>query len=73
VYSLSVWTKSTAAGEELYVKNYGGPDKVVPVPEGSSWTNVTVGDIAVSDGHAEFGVASGGQTVKVDDFTLVGR
>ncbi len=71
-YTLSIWAKSSAAGAELYVKNYGGPDMTAEIPAGTSWTNVTLSDIAVSDGQAEVGVTSSGPTVNVDDFTLIG-
>lgn len=70
-YSLSVWTKSSAAGAELYIGG-GGADKKVAIPAGTSWSNVTLKDIAVTAGKAEVGVTSSGQTVKVDDFALVG-
>ncbi|WP_433934199.1 family 43 glycosylhydrolase [Sorangium cellulosum] len=70
-YTLEVWAKSNGAGAELYIQNYGGPGKIAPIPESTSWSRVTIGDIAVSDGRAELGVKSSGQTVKVDDFTLI--
>jgi hypothetical protein len=70
-YTLSVWAKSSAAGAELYV-NGEGADKKVAIPASTSWTNVTLKDIAITGGKAEVGVTSSGQTVKVDDFTLVG-
>jgi hypothetical protein len=70
-YSLSVWARSSGAGAELYAASSGGPDKTVSIPPGTTWTEVTLGDIAVSDGQAEVGVTSSGQTVYVDDFMLV--
>lgn len=70
-YTLSVWAKSSAAGAELYISG-GGADKKVAIPAGTTWTNVTLKDIAITGGKAEVGVTSSGQTVKVDDFTLVG-
>lgn len=70
-YTLSVWTKSSAAGAELYVSG-GGTDKKVAIPAGTSWSNVSLKDIAVTGGKVDVGVTSSGQTVKVDDFTLVG-
>lgn len=69
-YTLSVWAKSSAAGAELYIS--GGADKKVAIPAGTSWSNVMLKDIAITGGKAEVGVTSSGQTVKVDDFTLVG-
>jgi hypothetical protein len=70
-YSLSVWTKSSGAGAELYVKNHGGAEQTAAIPAGTSFGNVMLSGIAVSSGGAEIGVTGGGQTVKVDDFTLI--
>jgi hypothetical protein len=69
-YTLAVWAKSSGAGAELYVS--GGADKKVAIPAGMSWSQVMLKDIAITGGKAELGVTSGGQTVKVNDFTLVG-
>lgn len=70
-YTLSVWAKSSAAGAELYISG-GGADKKAAIPAGTTWSNVMLKDIAITGGKAELGVTSSGQTVKVDDFTLVG-
>jgi hypothetical protein len=70
-YTLAVWAKSDGAGAELYIQDYGGIARSAPIPASTSWTQVTLSDIAVSDGQAEVGVTSSGQTVKVDDFTLI--
>jgi hypothetical protein len=72
-YTLSVWTKSSGTGAELYVKNHGGPDQSIAIPAGTSFSKVTLSDVAVSNGRAEIGVTGGGQTVKVDDFTLIAQ
>jgi len=70
-YALAVWARSSGAGAELYVQDYGGAARSSPIPAGTSWTQVTIDDIAVTDGQAEVGVTSNGQTVNVDDFTLI--
>jgi hypothetical protein len=70
-YTLSVWTKSSGAGAELYVKNHGGPEQTAVIPAGTSWVEVTLSGISVSNGEAEIGITSGGATVKADDFTLI--
>ena len=54
----------------MAIKHYGDTDKTIMIPSSTSWTNVTIGGIAVSSGHADVSVTSNGQTVKVDDFTL---
>jgi hypothetical protein len=71
-YTLSVWTKSSAAGAMLSVTNTGAGDKTVAIPSSTAWTNVTLTSISVTAGHADIGVAASGQAVKVDDFTLIG-
>jgi len=70
-YTLSVWAKSSAAGATLYVKNQGGAMASKPIPTGSSWNAVTLEGITVTSGQAELGVTSSGQTLSVDDFSLV--
>ncbi|HVY25785.1 MAG TPA: family 43 glycosylhydrolase [Polyangiaceae bacterium] len=69
-YELSVWAKSSGAGAQLTAKNFGG-DKSVAVPAGTSWTEVTLSDIVVTQGHADIAVTAGGQTVTLDDFSFV--
>ena len=70
-YVLTVWTKSGAAGATLYAKTQGGSTLQQPIPAGNNWTQVKLASIAVSDGQAEIGVSSGGQTVNLDDFAFV--
>ncbi len=70
-YTLAVWTKSGAAGAELYFQNHGGAPKATSIPASSSWTQVTLAGVTVTDGQAKVGVKTSGQTVKVDDFTLI--
>ncbi len=65
-YTLSIWSKSSGAGAVLAVKNHGGADKTVMIPASTDWTNVTIGGIAASSGHADVSVTSSGQTVNVD-------
>ena len=59
------------AGAEFDVAGYGGADKSVPIPSSTTWAEVVLGGIAVSNGQAEVGVTSGGQTVYVDDFMMI--
>jgi hypothetical protein len=70
-YTLSVWTKSSGAGAELYVKNHGAPEQTAVIPAGTSWVELTLSGITVSNGAAEIGITGGGATVKADDFTLI--
>ena len=70
-YSLSVWAKSSAAGALLYAKAEGGVMLSQPIPAGNAWGQVKLAGVVVSSGQAEIGVTSSGQTVTLDDFTLV--
>ena len=69
-YMLSVWVKSSGAGGQLYVKGFGGTDKTAAIAASTSWTNVTIAGIAVSNGTCQVGITTSGQTVTVDDFVL---
>ncbi len=70
-YTLAVWTKSGSAGAELYVQDHGGAIQTASIPASSSWAQVTLSGVTVTEGQAKVGVKSSGQTVKVDDFTLI--
>lgn len=70
-YALSVFTKSSASGATLSAKVSGGGTKSVVIPSTTSWTAVTVSGIAVSNGQVDVAITSSGQTVKLDDFSLI--
>jgi len=70
-YTLSIWAKSSAAGAQLYAKGFGGTDKTAAIGAATGWTSLSITGIAVSNGQCNIGVASTGQTVTVDDFTLI--
>jgi hypothetical protein len=70
-YTLSVWVKATGAGASLSAKGFGGADKTVAMGSASAWTNVSIPGISVSNGQCEISVATSGQTVTVDDVTLI--
>lgn len=70
-YTLSVWVKSSAAGGQLYAQGFGGTDKNISIGSVSAWTNLSITGIAVSNGQCDVGVTTSGQTVTVDDFTLI--
>jgi hypothetical protein len=69
-YALTVWVKSSAAGATLYAKNFGGNDKTVAIPRATTFTSVTLADIAVTNGRISVGITGNGPTVTVDDFDL---
>ena len=69
-YTLSAWVKSSGTGGQLYAKGFGGTDKTTAIGSGTSWTNLSITGIAVSNGTCDVGVSSTGATVTVDDFVL---
>ena len=76
-YTLKAWVKSSGGQSiaRVYVKDYGGAELVYSVNAPlSSWTQVTIPDIAVSNGKATFGiysVANAGNWLMADDFSFV--
>jgi hypothetical protein len=70
-YTLTVWVKSSAAGAQLYAKGTGGTDKTASIASASAWTSSSISGIDVSNGKCNVGVTGSGQTVSVDDFTLI--
>jgi hypothetical protein len=76
-YSLSVWVKSSGGQSvaQIYAKGFGGSQIAHAVNSAiTSFTQVTIPGIAVSNGSCQIGVtttASANQSVTVDDFALV--
>jgi hypothetical protein len=66
-YTLAVWAKGT--GGTLVEKGFGGTDKSTPLTAGSSWTHVSINDIAVSNGTCTVAISS--DSGYVDDLTLI--
>ena len=61
-YSLSVWTRSSAAGASLYAKDPAGTMMTIAIPPGDSWTEVSSRlVVSLSAGLA----AHGAQTARV--------
>jgi hypothetical protein len=76
-YALSAWVKSSGgqASAELYVKGFGGSDLSASLTKAmSSYTQVTLENVAVTSGTAEIGVrtsASSKQSLTFDDVAFV--
>ncbi|QGQ96069.1 beta-xylosidase [Paenibacillus psychroresistens] len=76
-YTLKAWVKSSGGQTtaQLYVKNYGGTEKVAAINTAmSSWTQMTISNIVVTNGSVQLGVfsvANANNWVRVDDFTLI--
>jgi hypothetical protein len=66
-YTLAVWAKGTSG--TLAAKGSGGTDKSTSLSAGSSWTQVSITGIAVSNGTCNVSISSG--SGNVDDFTLI--
>ncbi|WP_141499743.1 family 43 glycosylhydrolase [Paenibacillus luteus] len=75
-YTLKAWVRSGGGQPtaHIYVKNYGGTEKNYSINNSiSSWTEVTIPNIVVTNGYAEIGVfsiANANQWLRVDDWSL---
>jgi hypothetical protein len=72
-YTLNVWAKgSGATGARLYAKGFGGTDASATLASASgTWANVTVPEIAISNGKCQIGASTTAGTLTLDDFVLV--
>ncbi|UII29533.1 RICIN domain-containing protein [Fulvivirga maritima] len=76
-YTLKTWVKSSGGqtAARIYVKGFGSSEKTYSINQSiSSWTEITIPNINVTNGSIEVGVysnASGGNWVNVDDFSLI--
>jgi hypothetical protein len=69
-YTLSAWVKSSAAGGQLFATGFGGSDMTKSLAAATSWTQVSIAGIVVSNGQCQVGASTSGQSVTVDDFVL---
>ncbi|MFC5467220.1 family 43 glycosylhydrolase [Cohnella suwonensis] len=75
-YTLKAWVKSGGGQSvaQIFVKNYGGAEKNYAINSSlSAWTEVTISNIAVTNGSAQIGVysvANAGNWLRVDDWSL---
>ncbi|KRE69737.1 family 43 glycosylhydrolase [Paenibacillus sp. Soil750] len=76
-YTLKAWVKSSGGQSTayIYVSNYGGSELRYNVNSAiSSWTQITIPNINVTNGKARialYSVANAGNWVNVDDWSLV--
>ncbi|GBF72454.1 hypothetical protein PA598K_00708 [Paenibacillus sp. 598K] len=75
VYTLSAWVKSSGGQGSAYLeaKNYGGAARQTAIPAASTWTNVQIADIQITNGKLDIGVYSSGPAgtwLHVDDVML---
>ena len=73
-YTLTCYARSGGGQSicQLFAKNFGGTEIDAAIT-GSSWTKITINNIVVTNGQCQIGVysvASAGQWVNFDDFTL---
>ncbi|OCT13093.1 hypothetical protein A8709_20295 [Paenibacillus pectinilyticus] len=71
-YQLSAWVKSSGGQSQsmMRVLNYGGPEMNLTIPATSTWTQVTLNDIPVTNGQATIAFTSNAtstQWMLVDD------
>jgi hypothetical protein len=74
-YQLTAWVKSSGGQSVAWmeVNAYGGAKRTVTIPATSTWTRVTLSDIAVTAGQARVGfysIAEGGQWLAFDDVSF---
>jgi len=72
-YTLAVWAKSSAAGATLSIKNHGPAAQSTTITAGDTWHQVKLEGVSATSGTAEVSVTSSGQTVTLDDFTLIAQ
>lgn len=76
-YTLKAWAQSSGGqnSAQLSVKNFGSPEKIVMLKTPiSSWTQVTISDIIVTNGKITVTLWSdspASKWVKIDDLTLI--
>jgi len=74
-YSVRAWVKSSGGQKQSYLKayNYSGSPMFVTIPTSSTWTQVTIANISVTNGQCEIGFwsdANGGNWINYDDLEL---
>lgn len=76
-YTLKVWVRSSGGQgtARVYVKNYGGSERWINVNTSiGSWQQITIPDIAVTDGQAQVGmyvVGNANNWLMTDDWSLI--
>lgn len=77
LYDLTAWVLNSGGQNtaELYAKGFGGSDRTIGLPVGtSSWMKVSIENVQVTSGWIEVGVysdANAGNWINVDDVSLV--
>lgn len=71
-YTLKAWVMSGGGqnANQLYAKNYGGAERTLRLPTTSSWTQIQITGINVTNGQCEIGIwsdANAGQWSNIDD------
>ncbi|MCK1991054.1 arabinogalactan endo-1,4-beta-galactosidase [Peribacillus muralis] len=71
-YTMKAWVKSSGGFKtsQMFVKNFGGSEKNAPIPTTNTWTQMTITDINVTNGQAEFGFwtdANANKWINVDN------
>jgi hypothetical protein len=75
IYALSAWVRSSGRQSTAWIvaKHYGGAEKDANIPAHSTYMQVTIPNIQVTNGQVEVGfysIAGAGQGVAFDDVTL---
>jgi len=59
-YTLTAWVRSGGSQTEasMFAKNFGGADRILPVPKVGIWYQLTLSDINVTNGQCAIGFSS---------------
>ena len=71
-YTMTAWVQSSGGQKtcQIYAKNYGGSEKVCALPTSSTWKQITITGISVTNGQCEVGLwsdANSGNYCSMDD------
>jgi hypothetical protein len=73
LYTVRAWVKGSG-GQQLYVKNFGGPQRTAYLTASDSFREVVIGNVNVTNGYAEVGFwtddPAGGQWLIADDVSF---
>lgn len=75
-YMLNAWAQCSGGQKscKIYVKNSNGNEKSCSIAKASSWTQLSISDINITDGKCQVGISSdanAGNWAKVDDISLI--
>lgn len=75
LYTLKAWVQSSGGQKEckVYIRYQGGDEKSCLIAKSSSWTQIKISNISITNGNCQIGIFSdenANNWVKVDDISL---